>query len=157
MQTYQSKFTGKQIDDAIDKISQMQTSIQNNANQITMLKTADTSIKNSVTAVGNRVTNLEEKTDTYEFNETYFQSLISNVGMVIAIAPSDIEKYKYFIVNQKEANTQNSVKFKLPFSYSTTIDGLTTYYYMIGDAYLILTLQYNSSTTMIAKLMGSGI
>lgn len=153
MQTYQSKFTGKQIDDAIDKISQMQTSIQNNANQITSLKSADTSIKNSVTAVGNRVTELEEKTDTYEFDESLFNSLTSDVGLVVPISSTEIEKYRRFIVNFREENSEDRAKTILYYQGSTTISGKTTYTYANAGATVFLQLTYNTSTTMIAKFI----
>lgn len=157
MQTYQSKYSGKEIDDNIAKIPNMQTSIQNNANQITNLKTVNNNINTKINNINNEITNLKNETDTYEFAESYYQSLISTIGMVIPIAPSEIEKYKYFVVNYKEGNTENRAKFRLPYSYSMTTNGETTYYYMLGEAYIVLELKYNSSTTMIAKLSGSGI
>lgn len=162
MQTYQSKYTGKQIEDAIDKISSLQTSIQNNANAITSsandlngkvnaLKNKDTSIDGEITALKNRVQALEEKVDHYEFSDSDYNGLTSTVGIVIPIVPSEIENYNYFVVKYRIQNSQDNASFRMYYASASTISGETTYSYSCAGISGVLTLKYNSSTSMVAR------
>lgn len=155
MQTYQSKFTGAQIDAAIEKVSKLETSISANSNSIKDLKAKDVTLQGNIDSVNERIDDLHSETDHYDFPSSQYNSLTSNVGMTVPIPSADIEKYKYFTVSRTNPNNGNTDT--LLFYYAgrgMATDGTFVHMYgcYLGGAFLWVAPQ--SSTTITVRLYG---
>lgn len=150
-ENYQSSYTGAQIDAAIGKVN----TLENNVNG---LRAKDTTLEGKITALEESVQAINEAVDHYDFVESDYNGLTSNVGIVVPIDPAEIGKYKYMNVQLPNQTVDAGlIKTKITLHYSMeqyVLSVVPTYHYLLLTSTQIydLTLQSNTSTSMIAKL-----